>query len=148
MSAEQLRDATCIVCPAQVFGLGQFDVVAHPEARNRLDPQVGYRRDRITGAPVCAHPYRVGLPPGAYASQSVPLPTGDELTVPQPGPADLELPAEVVDLEAWIIAVVRLAHPDAMAATLHQAEAIASERFAPREVIAAMRRVLTVELAR
>jgi len=148
MSAEELRDATCIVCPAQVFGLGQFDVVEHPEARNRLDPQVGYRRDRIIGVPVCAHPYRVGLPPGAYASRGVPLPTGDELTVPQPGPADLELPADAVDLEAWIIAVVRLAHPDAMAATLHQAEAIASERFPARDVLAAMRRVLSVELAR
>jgi hypothetical protein len=148
LSAEELRDATCVVCPAQKLALGEFDVAERPEARNRLDREVGYRIDRVHGFPVCAHPFRVGLPPGAYASQRVALPTEEELVPPTPAEADLEVPDDVDDLEAWIIAVLRVAGPDQMASALYEAETIAAERFASGDIVAAMRRVLTVELTR
>jgi hypothetical protein len=58
------------------------------------------------------------------------------------------LPADPADLEAWFIATLRVVPVDAMASALADAEATASGRFPPREVVAAMRRVLSVELAR
>lgn len=65
---ERWAEDTCVVCPAQRLGLGEFDfdVVDRPSS-SRYDPRIGHRVD-TTGAPVCVHPYRVGLPPGAYAS--------------------------------------------------------------------------------
>lgn len=148
LSAEELRDATCLVCPAQQLPVGAFDVVEHPSSRNRLVPEVGYRRDRVHGAPVCAHPFRVGLPAGAYVSEGVPLPVDDGVQEPpMPTRQDLEVPTQVEDLEAWIIAVLRAAGPSRMTSALAAAEAIAAGRFEERDVVTAMRRVLTVELA-
>jgi hypothetical protein len=87
----------------------------------------------------------VGLPPGRYATGADPLPPA-EAPAPVPAPAALELPADVVDLEAWLIATLRVAEPDRMACALRRAEAIAAARFPAREVVAAMRRVWATEL--
>jgi len=54
----------------------------------------------------------------------------------------------VTNLEAWIIAVVRAAGPARLHEALAAAETLAGERFAERDVVQAMRRVLTVELTR
>jgi hypothetical protein len=54
----------------------------------------------------------------------------------------------VTNLEAWIIAVVRAAGASRLHDALVAAETLAGERFDERDVVTAMRRVLTVELAR
>ena len=59
--------STCVVCPAQEMGPGRFDVRDRPSREYAYDPAVGWRVD-ATGTAVCVHPYRVGLPPGRYAS--------------------------------------------------------------------------------
>jgi hypothetical protein len=141
-----LQDVTCVVCPAQVMRLGEFDVVDGPNRESRYDPDIGYRVNTTTGAAVCVHPFRVGLPPGRYASDGDPLP-GAEAPAPEPSAAALELPEDVVDLEAWLIARLRVASASRMASALQTAEAIALQRFSSDDVVAAMRRVLATELA-
>jgi hypothetical protein len=141
-----LEDATCVVCPAQALRLGEFDVVDGPNRESRYDPEIGYRVNTATGVAVCVHPFRVGLPSGRYASDGEPLPGADE-PIPDPTAAALELPEDVVDLEAWLIATLRVASPSRMASALHNAEAIALQRFSPDHVVSAMRRVLATELA-
>lgn len=147
LSAEELRDATCIVCPAQVLRLGQFDVTDRPGAGSRYDPDLGYRVETATDTAVCVHPYRVGLPVGTYCSTGMPVPAATE-EPPAPTRAALELPTDVTDLEGWIIAVVRAAGPDRLTQALDAAETVAGKSFDERDVVTAMRRVLTVELAR
>jgi hypothetical protein len=146
MSREELRDATCVVCPAQVLALGEFDVIDRPGPATRYDPERGYRIDLVSGAPACAHPWRLGLPPGAYRSAGVPVPE----SAPQalvPAADALDLPHDVTDLEAWIIAVIRAAGPARLPQALSAAEALAGTRFDELEIVQAMRRVLTVDLA-
>ena len=147
MTAEELRDATCVVCPAQLLALGQFDVSDRPGPSSRYDPERGYRIDAATGVPVCVHPYRIGLPEGAYCSAGVPVPEIPE-EPPAPTRHALDLPDDVTNLEAWIIAVIRAAGPDRIHQALAAAESEAGERFDERDMVTALRRVLTVELAR
>jgi hypothetical protein len=92
------------------------------------------------------HPFRVGLPTGLYASAADPVPALDT-PPPVPTAAALELPTEPTDLEGWLVATLRVAPPERMASALARAEATACERFPTKTVVAAMRRVLTVELA-
>jgi hypothetical protein len=147
MAGERLdswqRASVCEVCPAQTLGFGAFDVVDRP-GQGRYDPALGYRVDAGTGAAVCVHPYRVGLAPGRYASEGEPLVVPSQ--VPAPVAAHLELPQDPADLEAWLVARLRVAAPAAMAPTLEEAETIAVERFGSEVVVAALRRVLSVEL--
>jgi hypothetical protein len=139
-------DATCSVCPAQLLGLGRFDVVDRPGPDNRYEPRRGWRVNVHSGKPTCVHPFRVGLPPALYASEGVPVP-GIPEQPPAPTPAQLELPEDVIDLEAWLIANLRMVEPGRMATALYQAEAIAAKCFSSRDIVAAMRRVLSIELA-
>jgi hypothetical protein len=141
------EQATCVVCPAQLLGPGAFDVVDRPGQAYRYDPASGYRTNVDTGVPVCVHPFRVGLPPGGYASSAQPLPAPGR-PAPAPAAEQLQLPEDVSDLEGWLVAVLRLADPGRMHSTLAAAERTASERFPARDVVAAMRRVLAYELAR
>ena len=55
---------------------------------------------------------------------------------------------DVTDLEAWLIANLRVVEPDRMASALRRAETTAAERFSAKDIVAAMRRVLSTELAR
>jgi hypothetical protein len=139
-------ETTCAVCPAQVLGLGEFDVSDRPGPQYRYNPQLGFRVDHSTLTPVCVHPFRVGLPVGRYASDHEPVPDFPAQP-PAPAPVHLELPEDLDDLEAWFIATLRVVPVDAMASALRQAEATASGRFPARDVVSAMRRVLSVELA-
>jgi len=134
-----------VVCPAQELGPGRFDVVDRPGPDFWYNPEIGWRVDPAGNA-VCVHPYRVGLPPGRYASAGEPLP---DLTAPAPAPtpAALVLPDDVTDLEGWLVATLRVAAPDDMFAAVERAEQVACERFAPDAVCSALRRVLSVELA-
>ncbi|WP_249713845.1 hypothetical protein [Rhizomonospora bruguierae] len=141
------EESLCGICPAQLVGVGEFDVSDRPGPDSRYDPHAGYRINVHTGAPTCVHPFRVGLPPARYASDAVPLPQVAPPT-PVPAPVHLELPADVADLEGWLVATLRDADLDRMASALARAEATAAVRFDPRHVVAAMRRVLSVELAR
>lgn len=61
------------MCPSLRFRGGDFDVFERPTSECRFDPVDGFRytADRV---PVCVHPYKVGLPPGRYASCREPLP--------------------------------------------------------------------------
>jgi hypothetical protein len=138
-------EQTCVVCPAQQLGPGQFDVVDRP------GPEFAYNRDigwRVTaqGVAVCVHPYRVGLPVGRYASAGEPVPV--EAPRPAPTSGALQLPADVVDLEGWLVAVLRDAPDEEIFTAVARAERLAAERFDPKQVVAAMRRVLSVELAK
>jgi hypothetical protein len=134
------------VCPAQVLGPGGFDVVGRPHRRYAYRPGRNSRVDVTTGVPVCVHPYRVGMPPGRYASAGTPLP---ELDGPPPAPpADPDLPEELVDLEGWLVAVLRRTPSEQMFTAVARVERVASQRFPPGEVVAALRRVLSTELAR
>jgi hypothetical protein len=138
------EESLCSVCPALKVGLGCFDVVERPGRDYRYDPAVGYRVDVGSGVAVCVHPFRVGLPAGRYATDGVSVsPVAEPL---QPSVAQLALPEQVDDLEAWFVARLRVVEPAAMASALDDAEAIASQRFSPGEVVAAMRRVLAYEL--
>jgi hypothetical protein len=143
----QWEDDTCVVCPAQVLGLGEFDVSDRPGASSRYDRELGYRVDVASGVAVCVHPFRVGLPVGAYCSAEVPVPAVLD-DPPAPTPDALDLPDDVTNLEAWIIAVVRASGPARIHQALDAAETLAGERFAGADVVKAMRRVLTVELVR
>lgn len=123
------------------------------------------RVDGATGVPTCVHPFRLGLPPGAYASAGQPLPElaqgcgdqrrpipalGHALPVASevfiPTPEQLVLPEDAEDLEAWLIAMLRTAGHNEMASALDQAEAKAAERFTGEEIVTALRRVLAYEL--
>ena len=138
---DELRDATCVACPGQSLPLGAFDVADRPGPAVPFDPVRGYRVHAATGTPTCVHAYRVGVPPARYASAAVPLP-GPDAPPPPVTREDLELPRDVSLLEAWLIAVVRAAPPAGLAAALRRAEARALERFAPPDVVVALRRVL------
>ncbi|MEU7618766.1 hypothetical protein AB0B27_22090 [Micromonospora rifamycinica] len=138
-------ERTCVVCPAQELGPGRFDVVDRPGPDFAYDRAVGWRVDP-DGHPVCVHPYRVGMPPGRYASAGVPLPE-PSVAVPAPSPAALELPTEVDDLEGWLIATLRVAAPEQLFTAVARAERQAGERFAPGVVVQTLRRVLSIELA-
>jgi hypothetical protein len=142
-----VQDDTCAVCPALRLGLGEFDVTDRPGPGSRYDRDLDHRVDVATGVPVCVHPYRVGLPPGAYCSAGEPVPA---ILSEPPAPirAALDLPDDVINLEGWIIAVVRAAGPARIRQALDAAETLAGRRFAAADVVTAMRRVLTVELPR
>lgn len=156
-------DDCCVICPAQRLGIGGFDVVDRPQVRYAFDAAAGCRVDQVTAVPVCVHPFRVGLPPGLYASAGHPLAEqrgrdpDDPASTPQtisrppvftPSPEQLVLPESVDDLEGWLIAMLRTAAHHEMASALDQAEAIAAERFTGEQIVQALRRVLAVELAR
>ena len=64
----------CVACPIRRFRVGAFDVEHRPKASTRFDPVTGSRTIPESGIPVCVHPERIGLPPGAYASAGAPLP--------------------------------------------------------------------------
>jgi hypothetical protein len=138
---------TCAVCPAQVLGLGEFDVSDRPGPQSQCNRELGFRVEQATLTPVCVHPFRVGLPVGRYASEHQPVPAILQQP-PAPAPVHLELPVDLADLEGWFIAHLRVVEPDRMASALRKAEATAVSRFPAREVLAVMRRVLSVELAR
>lgn len=142
----QWCDDTCAVCPAQELGPGRFDVVARPDPVYAYAPSVGWRIGP-DGVAVCVHPYRVGLPPGRYASAGDPVPALDE-PPPAPTAEALELPSERDDLEGWLVARLRVADEARIFGEVARAEREASQRFAPGEVVAALRRVLSHELAR
>jgi hypothetical protein len=141
---EQWRDQTCVVCPAQQLGPGRFDVVDSPGREYAYDPTIGWRVD-ASGTPVCVHPFRVGLPPGRYASAGEPLP---ESTAPPPPPEALQLPEDLVDLEGWLVATLRAAPADRMPHAVAHAERVAAQRFPSAAVVAALRRALSAELKR
>ena len=138
-----LTDGVCEVCPALKLPAGAFDVRERPGRDSLYRPGHGYRRDVGTGVGVCVHPFRVGLAPGCYASAGEPLP---DQRILMPSAAQLELPEDLVDLEAWFVAVLRFS--DATTPAVGEAEAIASERFSDEDVVAALRRALSVELRR
>ncbi|MFF4940851.1 hypothetical protein [Micromonospora sp. NPDC000729] len=52
-----------------------------------------------------------------------------------------------MDLEGWLVAVLRDAPSEQIFSAVARAERLAGERFDPKQVVAAMRRVLSVELA-
>ena len=145
--ADWHEETLCSVCPAQVLGVGQFDVTDRPGPDSQYDPLAGYRVNRYTLAATCVHPFRVGLPAARYASDDTPLPVAAPPT-PAPEPVHLQLPTDVADLEGWFVATLRTCDMDTMASALEHAEATASARFDPRQIVAALRRVLSVELAR
>jgi hypothetical protein len=139
-------DDTCGVCPAQLLGPGRFDVLERPGREFAYNPSIGWRV-ALDGTAVCVHPYRVGMPPGRYASAAEPLPDLNAAP-PTPSPAALDLPDSLDDLEGWFVATLRVAPPDHLFAAVAQAERAAGARFAPGAVVTALRRVLSVELAR
>lgn len=140
----QWCEQTCVVCPAQQLGPGQFDVVDRPGPEFAYRPDLGWRAT-ADGVAVCVHPFRVSLPAGRYASDGELVP--DQAPRPAPTAAALELPADVVDLDGWLVAVLRQAPAEGIFAAVARAERLAAERFGAKEAVTALRRVLSVELA-
>jgi hypothetical protein len=66
--------AFCQACPIRRFRVGAFDVADRPKSSTRFDRETGCRTIPESGIPVCVHPDRIGLPPGAYASAGTTLP--------------------------------------------------------------------------
>ena len=64
----------CVTCPAKTHRVGQFDVFEVPRSETYFDSSIGCRIGIETGVPMCVHPDRIGLPPGAYASVGEPVP--------------------------------------------------------------------------
>jgi hypothetical protein len=128
------------------LGPGAFDVRDRPGRDYAYDPAAGWRVDPA-GVAVCVHPYRVGLPSSRYASAGEPLPDPGA-PPPVPTAEALELPEQLTDLEAWLVATLRTAEPERIFGAVARAEREAGQRFAPGEVVAALRRVLSTELAR
>ncbi|MCW2896549.1 MAG: hypothetical protein JWO75_6038 [Actinomycetia bacterium] len=164
----QWADDCCSVCPAQALGPGGFDVAARP-FHGQAFREDGMRVNGISGIPTCVHPFRVGLPPGLYASAGQPVPelvddvagAGGRRPIPAlgrplptlrevftPSPEQLVLPEQVEDLEGWLIAMLRTAPDAAMASALSSAETIAAQRFTGEQIVTALRRVLANELTR
>lgn len=139
-------DDTCAVCPGQSLGPGAFDVVARPSYQVPYQPELGYRASP-EGTPVCVHPYRVGMPVGAYASGGAPVPDLDG-PAPEPSSVALQIPDHLDDLTAWLVAVLRVADTDELFTAAGRAERQALARFPSRDVVTAMRRVLSRELVR
>jgi len=179
---EGWADACCTVCPAQRLDPGEFDVVEPPLPGQAFVD--GIRVMALQDTPICIHPWRVGLPPGRYASAGAPLPSelqrptngclmrhpdsGEHpyrvgmpagayksagvpvpnlnSPAPAPTPEALELPERLEDLEGWLVAVLRSVPPERMFGAVARAEREAGERFPPRDVVTAMRRVMSREL--
>lgn len=93
--------------PSAGVGLGAFDVAAGPGPEYAYDASAGWRLGPGRH-PVCVHLYRVGMPPGLYASADDPLP---DLAAARPDPTEqaLKLPAAMDDLEGWLVATLRVA---------------------------------------
>lgn len=145
---ERWCDETCGICPAQLLAPGRFDVVAQPARELAYNRELGWRATPA-GVPVCVHPYRVGMPPAPYASKGAPLPDLTHLElVPPPPPLALILPESFDDLGAWFVAHLRTTPQHEIYEVVSRLEAIALTRFAPGEVVAVLRRVLSVELTR
>ncbi|MDM4723276.1 hypothetical protein QTQ03_28610 [Micromonospora sp. WMMA1363] len=144
---ERWCEETCGICPAQLLAPGRFDVVARPARELAFNQRLGWRATP-SGTPVCVHPYRVGMPPGAYASAREPLPDLAHLQVLEPPQEALVLPDSLDDLSAWMVAHLRTTGPDRIFTVVARLERIAGERFAPGEVVKILRRVLSVEMAR
>ncbi|MBU2667422.1 hypothetical protein KOI35_28310 [Actinoplanes bogorensis] len=145
---ERWCDETCGICPGQVLGPGEFDVVTRPRTELTYNPELGWRATP-GGTPVCVHPFRVGMPPGEYASAGTPLPRLDAEAAPlSPPPEAFVMPDALDDLGAWMVAHLRVAGQDEMFSVVTRLERQAGERFASGEVVVVLRRVLSVELAR
>lgn len=138
------REDTCVVCPARKLGPGDFDVTDQPGPDYRYNRQIGWRVNPAGNA-VCVHPYRVGLPIGRYASAHQPLPDPSARR-PEPSAAALALPADLADLEGWLVATLRVAAADELFEAIAHAEEVAMQRFAANAVTTALRRVLSHEL--
>ena len=125
---------------------GAFDVLQRPGPQFPYRPELGWRASP-DGTPVCVHPYRVGMPVGAYASAQTPVP---DLNSPAPAPSAeaLELPDQLDDLEGWLVAVLRSVPAEGMFGAVARAENEAAARFPARDVVAALRRVMSRELTR
>jgi hypothetical protein len=87
------------------------------------------------------------MPVGAYKSTGTPVPD-DDGPVPSPCPEVLELPEQLEDLEGWLVAMLRSVPPERMFGAVARAEREAGERFTPRDVLKALRRVMSRELTR
>ncbi|WP_370881748.1 hypothetical protein [Catenuloplanes nepalensis] len=129
-----------------MLGPGEFDVLGRPGREFGYRREVGWRVGP-DGTAVCVHPYRVGLPPGRYASAGEPVPeSADEGLLPSE--EALRLPEALDDLEGWLVATLRVADDDEIFSAVRRAEQAAAVRFAPDAVVTALRRVLSRELTR
>ncbi len=126
----------CATCPSLAVPLGQFDVAAKPSRESEYRRDQGYRIDRRTGAPVCVHPDRVGLPADSYASGHALLPWQQEPAGPPP------LPEQPDGLDAWLTAYLTDTPPALFDQALERAQDLALDRFDGAAVVDAMRRVL------
>ncbi|WP_261565301.1 hypothetical protein [Frankia gtarii] len=131
------EDALCAVCPGQVHDPGRFDIVDGPGPASRYDTTAGYRRDLVSGVPVCIHPDKIGFPAGRYASAGQRWPAETEPASP-PGP----MPDDPDELAGWMTALIRHADVDTVAVVLAEAERSAARRFPPELVVNALRAAL------
>ncbi|GAA2064141.1 hypothetical protein GCM10009801_08550 [Streptomyces albiaxialis] len=117
----------CGICPSRRLPLGEFDIAERPSREFPFSPEDGHRYT-AAGVPVCVHPEKVGVPAGRYKSDGVPL------------VADLELPADVAELETYLRDMVHGAAPGVLESLLEQASREINERFPKVDSTAMLRR--------
>ncbi|GAA2272472.1 hypothetical protein GCM10010430_68050 [Kitasatospora cystarginea] len=99
----------CWFCPSLRFPAGGFDVYERPTLECPFDPADGFRY-AAGRVPVCVHPYKVGLPPGRYASAGEPVPAREPEPAADSVPARRDEPDRVVAMPPVNRGFVRRPH--------------------------------------
>jgi hypothetical protein len=120
----------CGICPGRAHPLGEFDVAERPSRDFPFDPADGHRytAERV---PVCVHPEKIGIPPGRYRTDGIPL------------SCDLTLPESVDDLERYLRDVVHSAAPATLELLITEAMEQIPLRWPGVDATTALRRALS-----
>lgn len=97
--AEAACREVCAACPSLKWAAGAFDVLERPSKEAKFSGEDGCRRT-AAGVPVCVHPHKVGLPPGAWASEGLPLPW------------ILPMPDDPEGITSWLVSALASAPAD------------------------------------
>lgn len=119
----------CGICPGRTRPVGAFDVAERPSKDFPFDPADGHRytADRV---PVCVHPEKIGIPPGRYCTDGIPL------------SYDVDLPEDIDDLDQYLRNAVRGAAPATLELLITQAMEQIPLRWPGADATTALRRAL------
>ncbi|KIF75732.1 hypothetical protein QR77_21265 [Streptomyces sp. 150FB] len=119
----------CGICPGRSRPVGAFDVAERPSKDFPFDPADGHRytADRV---PVCVHPEKIGIPPGRYRTDGIPL------------SYDVDMPESIDDLAPYLREAVRSAAPETLELLITQAMEQIPLRWPGADATTALRRAL------
>lgn len=127
---DDVHHLACGICPSRRYRVGQFDVYERPTADCPFNPADGHRY-APDGTPVCVHPEKVGLPPGAYRSKNAPL------------AVELRLPPDPSKVVSYLHDVLYGAAPVLLEDLLSQASEQIRERFPDLDPVTVLRQALS-----